>query len=285
MRPAPLAPFEAMSAVIRPVIPEWRDVSLPPEVSAAPTMLMESEQRLLFALARDHFLNFGQIVDAGCFLGGSTLALAHGVLANPAFKRCRRKAPIHSYDLFEVEPWTIGLYFPEDTPAGMSFEQFYRSNIAGVADLVEVHAGDVTASKPPPNPIEILFIDLAKHWTVNDDLVRRFFPKLVPGHSIVIQQDYLYHIGTGWLPITMEFFSEYFEIVDHTELNSVAFHYRKAIPPELLQRDLIQSLSRSEMLALANRAIARFEGEQQRDVLVQARDQFQAVLADLGWRM
>jgi hypothetical protein len=151
--------------------------------------------------------------------------------------------------------------------------------------LVRVEAGDLTKREPPPNPIEILFIDLAKHWTVSDHLVRHFFPKLIPGHSIVIQQDYLYQTGTGWLPVTMEFLSEYFEIVDHTDLNSVAFHYRKAIPPALLERDIIQSLTRSEIRALADRAISRFEGPRQRDILIQSRDDFQTILANLHWKI
>jgi hypothetical protein len=113
--------------------------------------------------------------------------------------------------------------------------------------------------------------------------VRHFFPKLVPGHSIVVHQDYLYEIGTGWLPVTMEFLSEYFDLVDHTELNSVAFHYRKAVPAALLERDLIQSLTRTEILDLGNRAIARFPGEQQREILMRSRDDFQSTLASIGW--
>jgi hypothetical protein len=268
---------------IRPILPAWREIALPPPVTSSQTMLMESELRLLYGLARDHFLNVGHIVDAGCFLGGSTRALSYGLAANSAYLRNQRWEPIFSYDLFEVEAWTIGRYFPQGTPPGMSFEPFYRNNIAPVSHLVGVRAGDITRSSPPPNPIEILFIDLAKHWTVSDHLVRHFFPKLIPGHSIVVHQDYLYEIGTGWLPVTMEFLSEYFDLVDHTELNSVAFHYRKAVPAALLERDLIQSLTRTEILDLGNRAIARFPGEQQREILMRSRDDFQSTLASIGW--
>ena len=50
----------------------------------------------------------------------------------------------------------------------------------------------------------------------------------------------------------------------------------------MLQRDLIQSLTRREILALADRAIDRFDG-QQRAILIQSRDDFQATLAAAAW--
>jgi len=268
----------------REIMPEWRSVALSEQIRHTQTMLLQTEQQMLYVLARDYFKNFGVIVDGGCFLGGSTLALAEGLRANKAYAKAPSGAVIHSYDLFVVEPWTIGVYFPDTTPLGTSFETKFRQNIARVADLVSVHAGDVTMAPVPDRPIEILFIDLAKHWTVSDYVVRTFFPKLVAGHSLVIQQDYLYHTWTGWLPVTMEFFSEYFEIVDHTEDNSVVFFYKKQIPEHMLERDVIQSMTRTEIRNLSNLAIARFSGHQ-REVLLKSRDQFQELLADANWPM
>lgn len=264
------------------VMPEWREAALPESITAAQTMLMRTEQQMLYSLGKKFFQNKGCIVDAGCFLGGSTLALAQGVRDNAAYKANPRGAVIHSYDLFVVEPWTIGIYFPDGTPLGTSFEPIYRKNVSAFSDLINVHGGDVTRAALPSDEIEILFIDLAKHWTVNDYVVRAFFPKLIPGRSIVIQQDYLYHTWTGWLPITMEYFSDYFDIVDHTEDNSVAFFYHTKIPDEKLQIDVIQSLTRSKMKKLADGAIARFSGHQ-KDILEQSRDQFQEMLEAEDW--
>ncbi len=268
---------------IVPTLPDWLNVVLPEQVSKAQTTLMAVEQRLLFSVMRDHFCNFGHVIDAGCFLGGSTLAMANGLLANPLWQRNRRISVIHSYDRFVVEPWAIGAYLPGETPLDTSFEPIFRRNIADVAHLVEVHSGDIAKSGPAPQPIELLFVDCAKHWTTSDYIVRAFFPHLVPGHSIVIQQDYLYPTHTGWLPVTMEYFSEYFEIVDHTELNSVVFLYRKKIPAEKLGFDLIQSLPTAEIRRLADAAIARFPGKQQREVLEKSRDHLQEWLARENW--
>jgi hypothetical protein len=266
-----------------PLISDWRKIDIAEVGVTARTMLVPDELRLLYSLGRDYFRNEGYIVDAGCFLGGSTQALAHGVRANPAWVRHPREAVIYSYDFFVVEPWTIGIYFPETTPLGTSFESIYRSNIKAVADLVSVHAGNVMQASLPPGDIEVLFIDLAKHWTVNDYLVRAFFPKLIPGRSIVIQQDYLFREWNGWLPVTMEYFADYFEMIDHTEINSVAFLYKKNIPAEMLQVDLIKSLGINQMRTLANQSLRRFSGKQQ-ETLNRSWDHFENLLKDHGWR-
>lgn len=264
-------------------LPDWRSVILPDDVRRATTMLIPTELQLLHGLARDHFRNEGVIVDAGCFLGGSTLALASGVRANPRFQAAPRRDVIHSYDFFAVEPWTIGRYFPEGTPAASSFEAAFRENITPFADLVAVHPGNVIQAPVPDEPIEVLFIDLAKHWKVSDYVVRAFFPRLVPGHSVVIQQDYLFREWNGWLPVTMEYFSEFFEPVDHTEINSVAFLYARAAPPEAFARNVIESLSRTEMRSLADRAMARF-GPAQQKVLRESQDHFHTLLRAANWR-
>ncbi|MEL7229909.1 MAG: hypothetical protein AAGK38_08380, partial [Pseudomonadota bacterium] len=226
------------------VLPDWRNITLPEGAVTAQTMLMDEELRMLYALGRDYYGGWGDIVDAGCFLGGSTQAMARGVLDNYLVHKNPRSKVIHSYDLYVVEPWTIGIYFPEGTPLGTSFEDIYRENIKDFSTLVEVNPGDVMVRKwPREKPIEILFIDLAKHWVVSDYMVREFFGSLVPGRSLVIQQDYIYHTCTGWLPVTMEYFSDYFELVDHTYRNSAVFLNTKKIPEELLNQNVIASLT------------------------------------------
>lgn len=260
----------------------WRGVDLPTETAAAQTMLMKTEQQMLYALARDYFQNKGCIVDGGCFLGGSTLPLAHGLMKNDKFRETPKEKVIRSYDLFTVEPWTIGIYFPEGTPLDTSFQHIFEKNIKDIQHLVEVNAGDVTKAEIPGEPIEILFIDLAKHWTVSDFLVTNYFPLLIPGHSIVIQQDYLYHTWVGWLHVTMEVFADYFEIVDHTDDNSVAFFYHTEIPADLLKQNTIQNLTTVEIDELQTQAVNRFSGHQ-RGVMKRAQQDYREILERDNW--
>src|SRR5690349_17088541 len=92
----------------------WRGCHVP-EAADAPTMLIPDERRLLFYLASKYYTGRGAIIDGGCFLGGSTTALAAGLEAWLERSGTPALPGIHSYDLFEVEPWTIGMYFPPET--------------------------------------------------------------------------------------------------------------------------------------------------------------------------
>jgi hypothetical protein len=117
---------------------------------------------------------------------------------------------------------------------------------------------------------------------VNDYVVRAFFPKLIPEHSLVIQQDYLLHHWNGWIHVTMEVFSEYFEIVGDTGINSVAFRYRSPAPPEAFKSNVIHGLRQSQIRDLARRAIARFKPKQQ-EILLKSQEQFQQLMVESRW--
>ena len=144
----------------------WAGHAAPPEVLSVPTMLSDRERALLYWLARYYFSGAGWIVDAGSFLGGSTVALAcglidQGILAN--------RLPIASYDRFIVEPYTLarfGAYFPIPE-VGRSFRPAFDRNVAKFGK-VEVQEGDVSALGWSGEPIEILFLDLVKTWRVHE---------------------------------------------------------------------------------------------------------------------
>lgn len=256
---------------------QWRQRPVPAACATVPTMLVPDELRLLSHLASEYYSGTGVIVDAGCFLGGSTVALAESLRDNPRRRRVPEAKIIHSFDRFEVEEWTRGVFFPKETPAGESFRTQFEQNIARYTDMVEVHAGDVCSHEWRGGAIEILFIDLAKHWTVCDWVTWQFFPHLIPGRSIVIQQDYLYHHWVAWLHVTMEFYADYFEYVCDTEVNSVAFLYTKKIPDSVLRRKTVESLTLDEKVALMDRAASRFDGRK-RELILAAKAHFVEML-------
>jgi SAM-dependent methyltransferase len=257
---------------------QWRQKPVPAACASVPTMLVPDELRLLNHLAEDYYSGMGAIVDGGSFLGGSTVALADGLRRNPRRHRLGDAKPIHSFDRFEVEEWTRGLFFPESTPAGARFREQFDANVAPYADLVEVHDGDVGAHEWKGGPIEILFIDMAKHWEVCDWITWQFFPHLIPGRSIVVQQDYLYHHWVGWLHVTMEFYADYFEYVCDTDVNSVVFLNTKKIPESVLRRNTVESLTLAEKMELMDRAANRFEGAK-RELILAAKAHFAEMLA------
>src|SRR4051794_6095291 len=86
----------------------WQDLQLPELVEHYPTMLAHSERRLLHWMARDVWEGWGAIVDAGCFLGGSTASFASGLRARsepPAGGGSQ--PPISTYDRFEAEQYMV----------------------------------------------------------------------------------------------------------------------------------------------------------------------------------
>ena len=273
------AVFRRPSQAPRALTGEWRERALPAACADAQTMLMADELRLLHYLADEYYTGEGAIVDAGCFLGGSTLALADGLRRNLRRRGVDEEKLIHSYDRFEIEGWTIGSYFPESAQAGESFEPLFRSNIAPYASLVEVHPGNILSHTWTGGPVEILFIDVAKHWTVCDRVTWQFFPRLIPGKSVVIQQDYLYHHWVAWIHVTMEFYSDYFEYVCDTGVNSVVFLNTKRIPEDVLREKTVESLTTAEKIELMDRACSRFTGKQA-DLLRSAKQHFLEMLGE-----
>ena len=231
----------------------WRDVALPPDAVGIPTMLSKTERKLLYGLARDHAGGEGAIVDAGCFLGGSTAALLAGM-------RDRTGGwdgpPLASYDLFRVEEYTLGKFFGDgELRVGDSFRERFDANV-GRFDLPhEVHEGDITALGWTGGPIDVLFLDVLKSPEINDAVLRDFFPSLVPGRSVIVHQDY----GWGWMPwvpVTVELMRRSLVLLDWMEWGSHVFLLQDEVPTELLEHG-VAGLDVDRRLALLDDAIER----------------------------
>ena len=235
----------------------WSATSIPDDVVGAPTMLSVQERQLLYVLARDYARGDGAIIDAGCFLGGSTKALAAGYARN---RRARRGPPIHTYDLFALDP-----SFVRDYPdlvadvTGDSTRGKFDAVVGPLLDHVEVHEGDICRERWTGGPIEILFIDVCKSWAINDHVVHEFFPALVPGRSVIIQQD-LIHEWLPYLTITMGLLGDSVELVATVPWCSAVYLSTRAIAPGDLPASL-DALPAERKLELFDRGCAPFTGE------------------------
>ncbi len=226
---------------------------LPPEIRQVKTMLSAQELGLLYSLARDTYTGQGEIVDGGAFLGGSTLALATGLRDNP--RVTAKNGRIHSYDLFVADAFAP--QFLGDWPIGSSTRPYYDGVIAPLASLVQVHEGDITSLPwPAATPIEILFIDIAKSWAINDFLLQHYFPRLIPGVSHVIQQDY-HWTQVPWLSITMELLADHVTYLGSMPWATAVYRWERPLEPGTLPVRLID-LGGTRLRSLAERA-QRFE--------------------------
>jgi hypothetical protein len=235
----------------------WRELEAPQEVRDVPTMLAPQEQALLYSLARDYASGAGAIVDAGCFLGGSSAALLAGLR-----DRAERWTgwPVVSYDLFLVEDYTLDSFFADrdDVTVGDSFRRLYDENVACYGVPHEVHEGDIVAEGWAGGAIEVLFLDVLKSWGINDAVHRAFFPSLIPGRSVLVHQDYAYGM-VPWLHITVELMRPSLRLVDEVPYASQVFLVEKPIDPAVL--DGVTQLDETEKIALIDQAVAANDGD------------------------
>jgi hypothetical protein len=263
----------------------WRDVTLPPDAVGIPTMLSKSERALLYSLARDYARGDAAIVDAGCFLGGSTAALLAGV-RDRAEKT--NGVPVESYDLFRVEEYTIRKFFADDpvVRVGDSLRYRFDENVAGFDVPHVVHEGDIIEIGWDGGPIDVLFLDVLKSWEINDAVLRDFFPSLVPGRSIIVHQDYAGGY-LPWIPITVELMRDSLVLIDWMEWGSHVFLLDQEVPATLIENG-IGGLDLDTRFELMDRGVGRADGwvrgmlEIARTALVVERDGDEAGLSELA---
>jgi hypothetical protein len=195
-------------------------------------MLQLQELAALYMLAKDYYRGEGEIVDLGPLLGVGTNALARGLAENRAVSN--RDKRIHSFDLFLAKG--MGTVIAEPSRSGSVFDRFLRNNHDYLRHI-SISPGDLMEMSWDRSPVEILFIDLAKTWELNAQVLRQFFKYLIPGRSIVVQQDFV-HCFEYWIPITMEHFAEYFEHLYFVPGSSSVYRFVKEIPDRLIYESI-----------------------------------------------
>ena len=207
--------------------PTWREYRIhnPSGTVTARSMLMRYEIAILHALARNYYTGKGAIVDGGPLLGITTNAFVKGILANRAISNKSKR--IFSFDLFDFIP-DVELLDPVPNRNGSFFDSFLELN-QDYLEYISIAPGDLLQHPWNSGPIEILFIDIAKSWDLNDFIVDQWFPHLIPG-AYVVQQDY-FSWFTYWLAITMMGLRDHFEFVDYAMGGSAVFRCIKPIPP------------------------------------------------------
>lgn len=227
--------------------------SLEFEYSQIPTMISEEEKRYLYFLGKDYWSGFGNIVEIGPWLGGSTYCLAAGFSNNPK----RKKEKIVVYDNFI---WRSFMSQRAKLPLGDGddFSPFFKKNLKKYSDIV-IHK---KASLPDENiendqdailkrqfdhkeiplityqdsmPVEILFIDGAKSWAGTIHMFNEFHQSFIKGRTLLVCQDYKYW-GCYWVIIIMEYFSEVLSYEHILPANSIAFKMNGEITREMLDR-------------------------------------------------
>jgi hypothetical protein len=229
---------------------------LPDIVQSVTSMLSYEERALLFELARRRD-GSGVVVDAGCFLGGSTVAFGAGITAG----KTEIPGVIHTYDFLRVEPKYTEGYSPDidALKTGTSLRPFFERNVAQYRNLITLHEGDVLEQTWHGAAIDILFLDICKTWEVNAHVLREWFPSLVPMTSVVVQQD-LVHWAFPWCTIVMEMLIDHFEYLGWTWYASSVWRCVSELRAVDVAIDWQHDIGLSEGLELLRRSAVRHGG-------------------------
>lgn len=246
---------------------------IPEHLKQVPTMLTSEECRMLAWLADHFYSGEGKICELGPFMGGSTVHLAQGLAGKAQRKssgadrnsfreliaRWRRGKPIHSFDTFylaESSKQSVLDYWHFPPFKGTDLFPLFRKHTAEFKSLIQPHKGDVKFARWSM-PIEILFVDCCKDWSTNDVVARKFYPSLVPGKSIIVQQDYL-HFQHPWLIATMEALYPRVKPVAYTVENSMIFACYDLITSRDIEAATGMSHQLGKVKELIQRAQSRF---------------------------
>lgn len=241
------------------------DIDVPQEVLNWPSMMSAAEIALLYRLAARHYSGRGEIVDAGIFLGASTNAFACGLAAG---KRVPANAkPIRSYDLaiwvasmdrYLERPEVRNFIGCDRLADGASYAATLQRILAHHADVVDLVIGNIIRTARATGPVEIAFFDCLKAADRDLAAFNAFGPHFMPGHTLVLQQDYFYE-GAADHKLRQELYADCYRFVGQVGSTAV-FQVMHALPTEAFRRDVIPDLPICDRIALLRQAAGRADG-------------------------
>jgi len=235
----------------------WEGYPAPDLLYVPRGMIGGEERRMLYWLAAEYYSGAGVVVDAGAYLGASAFALAMGLAGSR--HAATPHAVVHSYDRFvATDDYVRNDITNNFFPVGPDYDYFgiFQYQTALCQEKIVAHRGDFLTAPVPDAPIEILFIDVAKTNSLNARLVEHYFTRLIPGKSVIVQQDF-YQAWYPYIPITMEYLSDYFITADnYIPDSSRLYHLSRKIPSSKI-RQFVSGLDVKEEGALLRRAIEK----------------------------
>ena len=189
--------------------------------------MITDEERHALACFAQHIWNNGAradglLVDAGCYVGASTVALAEG-LRHSSLPERKRRGRIWSYDLFRTTRGMSEHYLKgSGLNPGDSFQPIFERNVSAYAEYLKVHAGDIRNAPVPSQPVAVLFLDILWSWDCTNFVGRNFYPLLERGRSLLIHQDFVYPFYP-WVVLSMGLLTDVLEFSYNVQYQSVIF--------------------------------------------------------------
>jgi hypothetical protein len=261
----------------------WRQVTeadLGP-ATTVPTMLTPEESQLYHWLGR-RARGLGATVDLGAYAGGSAARLLSG-LAHSG-----HPFHVHSYDRFRSSRAFWAKFMPDEPlPEADDADLLpvVRRHLAPWQDHVTLHIGDIGDKRWTGGAIEILSVDAAKGAVMADHVAAEFYPALVPGQSILVQQDYLMSVQP-WLCAQMVSLRDCFVPLAHVPRVGLVFLCLAPVTEAALQAARVGQLTDGKLMQKVREAAAWHAEMIPRGRFTAMLDQIKAHPGvRLGWQM
>lgn len=178
----------------RRVVSKWRHRTW------IPAWTSPEEQSYLTNYAARAYTGAGEIIDLGCLLGATTMALAKGLQSNGSV--LSKAGRIHAYDRFQWEEVFRMLPggFARQYEPGESFRGEFESRTSKFAEFIKSYPGDIAEIGWHGDLIEFLLVDANKSWELCEFIGKGFYPHLLAGSSYIFEQDFK-HYYTPWVHI------------------------------------------------------------------------------------
>lgn len=261
----------------------WAEVSEADLGAAAsvPTMLTPEEGLLYHWLGR-RVQGDGAVVDLGAYAGGSAARLLSGLV------RAGRGNPVHSFDRFRSSRTFWARYMPDEPlPEADDADLLpvVTRHLAPWGRQVVLHVGDIGEQRWDGGPIEILSVDAAKGSAMADHIAAEFFPALVPGQGVVVQQDYLMPVQP-WLCAQMVGMRDCFLPLAHVPKVGLVFLCVAPVTGAALTLGRVDDLTDGKLMSRVREAARWHEGMVARPVFKAMLEQVKAHPGvRLGWQM
>lgn len=176
----------------------WSEEDVPPEATQIPNMLESDATRYYQWLGRT-LQPAGEVVELGCWMGGSTACLASGLRQNPHY----RTRKLHVFDRFIWRGWMS--QYSSDAAFGAMFRdgdcflRAFRKYCEPFQDMLEVTQavlpGDGADGRLPSvqwhdGPIGAFIVDHSDRYDPNVRAWDVFAPHFVPGKTIIVFNQY-----------------------------------------------------------------------------------------------
>lgn len=197
-------------------------------------MISRAEMDFYCESAAGYFGKEGAIVDLGCWMGATSIALARGILSHGS-EAGHSDEKVLGFDTFQWANWMparipYGRYLPGET----FLPEARRIVSDQVGDRAELIKADLNQYQWTGGAIKILLIDVMKTESLALQVARNFFPSLTP-ESLLIQQDFK-HYFTAWIHLLHYRLREYFRFYKSVPQGTVAFHVTAPIPRDAIDR-------------------------------------------------